>query len=82
MPHIKLTEIHEAQGELKALYDDIQRVRGEGKVSNLFKGYGAFPALARANFDRLQVLMTQGTLSRKLKESIMMAAAQINGCEY
>jgi alkylhydroperoxidase family enzyme len=82
MPRIKLTEIHEAEGELKALYDEIQRVRGQGRVSNLFKGYGAFPALAKANFDRLQVLMTRGTLSGKLKESIMMAAAQINGCDY
>lgn len=82
MPHIKLTEIDEAEGELRALYEDIQRARGEGKVSNLFKGYGAFPALARANWERMQVLLGGGTLSRKLKESIMMATAQINGCEY
>lgn len=82
MPHIRLIEIDEADGERKALYDDIQRVRGAGKVSNLFKGYAAFPALARANWERMQVLLGQGTLSRKLKESIMMATAQINGCDY
>ncbi len=82
MPHIKLIQPDEAEGELKALYADIERARGQGRISNLFKGYGAFPALARANFDRLQILMGQGMLSRKLKESIMMAAAEINGCDY
>ena len=82
MPHIKLIQPDEADGELRALYADIERARGKGRVSNLFKGYGAFPALARANFDRLQVLMGHGMLSRKLKESIMMAAAEINGCDY
>ncbi len=82
MPYIRLVQREAATGELKALYEDIQRVRGEGKVSNLFKGYANFPALARANWERLKVLMTQGTLSRKLKESIMLATAQLNNCEY
>jgi alkylhydroperoxidase family enzyme len=82
MPHIKLIQPGDARGQVKKLYDDIQQVRGEGKVSNLFKAYAAFPALAQANWERLKILLTQGTLSRKLKESIMMATAQINGCEY
>jgi hypothetical protein len=82
MAHIKLVEIEEARGELKSLYEDIQRVRGPGRVSNLFKSYAAFPALARANWERLRVLLSQGSLSRKLKESVMMATAEINGCRY
>lgn len=82
MPHINLTPIEEARGELKQLYENIQRVRGPGRVSNLFKGYGAWPALAKANWERMQVLLGQGTLSRKFKESVMIATAQINGCEY
>jgi hypothetical protein len=82
MAHIKLIPPDEADGELKALYADIERVRGAGRVSNLFRGYGAFPALARANWERLQVLLGQGTLTRKLKEAIMIAAAEVNGCTY
>jgi alkylhydroperoxidase family enzyme len=82
MAHIKLIEIEDAHGDLKSLYDDIQRVRGERRVSNLFKTYAAFPALARANWERLKVLLSQGSLSRKLKEAVMMATAEINGCRY
>lgn len=82
MAYVELIAVEEAQGELKELYDRIEEVRGKGRVSNLFKAYGAFPALARANFERLQVLLGDGTLSRKLKESIMVALAEINGCDY
>jgi hypothetical protein len=39
----------------KALYDQIDRVRGSGRVSNLFKAYAAFPEFALANFQRLMV---------------------------
>jgi hypothetical protein len=77
-----LTQIDEAIGDVKELYTDIQRVCGEGKVSNLFKGYTAFPALPAANWQRLEVLLEQRALSRKLKESIMIATTQIDGCEY
>jgi hypothetical protein len=76
MARIHLTPISEATGELRELYRDIERVRGPGKVSNLFRGYGAWPALARKNWERMQVLLTQGTLSRALKEAIMLATAQ------
>lgn len=82
MSYVELTPVEEAQGALKDLYDRIEEVRGKGKVSNLFKAYGAFPALAGANFERLQVLLGGGSLSRKLKESIMVALAEINGCDY
>ena len=61
-PFIELTPVDKATGKRKALYDDLERVRGEGRVSNLFKAYGAFPELGQANFKRLGVLLGQGTL--------------------
>jgi uncharacterized peroxidase-related enzyme len=82
MPFIELTPVEQADGELKQLYDDLERVRGKGRVSNLFKAYGKFPALGRANFDRLMVLLSQGTLSLRLKEAVMVALAEINHCTY
>lgn len=82
MPFIELTPVDEADGELKALYDDLERVRGQGRVSNLFKTYGKFPALGRANFRRLMVLLAEGSLSLKLKEAVMVALAEINHCTY
>lgn len=81
-PYISLTPVHEATGDLKRLYDDLERVRGKGRVSNLFKAYGKFPALGEANFRRLNILLGQGNLSKKLKEAVMVALAEINHCTY
>lgn len=82
MAYIELVPTEKATGELKDLYNDLERVRGKGRVSNLFKGYGAFPALAQANFTRLNILLGQGKLSAKLKEAVLTALAEINHCEY
>lgn len=81
-PFIELTPVEQATGKRKELYDDLERVRGKGRVSNLFKAYGAFPELGHANFKRLGVLLGQGTLSVKLKEAVMTALAVINHCDY
>ncbi len=81
-PYIDLISTERATGKLKELYDDLERVRGKGRVSNLFKAYGAFPELGIANFNRLGVLLSQGSLSAKLKEAVMTALAVINHCDY
>ena len=81
-PYINLTPVDQAEGELKALYDDLERVRGKGRVSNLFKAYGKFPALGQANFTRLTTLLAKGKLTIKLKEAVMVALAEINHCTY
>ena len=81
-PFIELVDVEEATGDRKRLYDDLERVRGTGRVSNLFKAYGAFPELGLANFKRLTVLLSRGTLSEKLKEAVMTALAVINHCDY
>lgn len=81
-PFIELTPVDQATGARKALYDDLELVRGKGRVSNLFKAYGAFPELGLVNFKRLTVLLSEGTLSVKLKEAVMTALAVINHCDY
>ena len=82
LPRIKLTRDEEATGMVQEVFADIERVRGQGRVSNLFRGYSAFPELLQVNWLRMKVLMGGGTLSRKLKESIMLSLAEINGCDY
>lgn len=82
MAFIELVPIDKATGSRLEVYQEVERVRGKGRLSNLFKGYGAFPALALANFKRLGVLLGEGALSTKLKEGIMTALAEINHCEY
>jgi uncharacterized peroxidase-related enzyme len=81
-PFIDLVPIEGATGPRRELYDEIEQVRGPGRVSNLFKAYAAFPELAKANFRRLMVLLSQGTLSVKFKEAVMTALAEANRCDY
>jgi len=81
-PYVKLVQIEDASGEVKEIFDDMQKVRGPGRVSNLFKGYAIWPELLKVNWQRMRVVMGGGSLSRKLKEGIMIALAEINRCEY
>lgn len=81
-PFIELVPPERASGKRKELYDELERVRGKDRVSNLFKAYSAFPELGMANFRRLSVLLTKGTLSVKFKEAVMTALAEINRCDY
>ena len=81
-PFIDLVPVEKAQGLRKALYDELERVRGKGRVSNLFKAYSAFPALGMANFHRLMALLREGSLSVKFKEAVMTALAEVNRCDY
>jgi hypothetical protein len=81
-PRVTLVQIDQALGEVKDVFDDIQRIRGKGRVSNLFKGYAIFPELLRANWQRMRALMGGGNLSKKLKESVMVALAELNQCRY
>ncbi len=81
-PFIALVPVEEATGLRKALYEELERVRGKGKVSNLFKAYSAFPELGMANLRRLMALLGQGSLSVKFKEAVMTALAEINRCDY
>ena len=40
------------------------------------------PELGMANFQRLLVLLTKGSLSVKFKEAVMTALAEVNRCDY
>ena len=79
---VDLVPVDKAEGARKQVYDALERVRGPGRVSNLFKAYAAFPELAIANFERLNVLLNKGHLSKKLKEGLMTALAEVNRCDY
>ncbi len=79
---VELTQPDQARGDVKAVFDEIELIRGKGRVSNLFKGYAIFPELLKANWQRMKALMGGGTLSRKLKEGVMVALAELNQCSY
>ncbi len=81
-PRVKLVEFDEAEGDVKEVFEDMERVRGKGQVSNLFKGYAIWPEFLKANWQRMKTVMRGGSLTRKLKESVMVALAELNQCDY
>jgi len=81
-PRVRLVEVDQAAGEVKEVFNEIERVRGRGRVSNLFKGYAISPDILKANWQRMKAIMGGGILSRKLKESIMIVLAEMNKCSY
>lgn len=81
-PRVKIVEIDQAQGDVKKLYKEIQQVRGAGKVSNVMRGYAIWPEIARVYWQRLNVVVGGGVLSKKLKEAVSVAQAELTRCDY
>lgn len=81
-PRVKLVEMDQVQGLVKEVFDDIQQVRGPGRVSNLFKGYALVPEILKANWERSKAIMRGGRLTVKFKEAVMVALAELNRCTY
>jgi AhpD family alkylhydroperoxidase len=72
----------EAGAEALAVFDDIRQVRGTEYVNNFWRALAADPALLKATWDRLQVVMGPGALDPLVKEMIYIAVSVTNGCSY
>ncbi len=53
-----------------------------GRVPNLFRAYAHHPPLLRANWGKVQCVMGEGRLDRRLKEAIALSVSGDNGCAY
>jgi predicted AlkP superfamily phosphohydrolase/phosphomutase len=82
MARINLVQVDEAEGVVKKVFDEMEKIRGKNKVSNLFKAYAKHPQLLRANWTRMKVIMGGGCLTKKMKETIAVNLAVINKCNY
>jgi uncharacterized peroxidase-related enzyme len=80
MPRISVVEKNEVSEDVQEIFTEIESAFG--KVPNLFKTYSHFPALLKANWDKVKALMMQGNLSRKTKEAIAVLVSKDNSCSY
>lgn len=80
MARIELLSGDQVTSETRKILDEIEQ--GMGQIPNLFKTYAHHPPLLRANWQKLKATMMEGSLSRKLKETIALLVSQDNGCEY
>lgn len=81
---IRFVEIDEAKGKAKEVFDEIEKIRGKGKVDPLWKAYAVFPEVLEINWQRMQKILEggEGVLSRKWKECMMVAVSELNQCEF
>ncbi len=80
MPRVSVVEKNEVSEDVQKIFTEIESAFG--KVPNLFKTYSHFPALLKANWDKVKALMMQGNLSRKTKEAIAVLVSKDNSCSY
>jgi AhpD family alkylhydroperoxidase len=71
-----------AGAEALAVFDDIRAKRNTDYVNNFWRALAADPALLRATWERLQVVMGPGHLDPLVKEMIYVAVSVTNGCSY
>ena len=82
MGTVPLLSDDEAAPEARAVFDEIRAARGTDYVNNFWRALAHDPALMRATWDRLKIVMRPGELDPLVKEMIYVAVSVANGCAY
>ena len=82
MPTVTPVEYADAGPEVRAIYDDIMRVKGIDFVPNFWKTLASHPPLLADVWRSLRDTMAPGRLDALTKEMIALAVSATNGCEY
>lgn len=72
----------EVSAEALAVFNEIREVRGTDFINNFWRAMAHDPALLRATWDRLRVVMAPGALDPLVKEMVYVAVSTANGCSY
>ena len=78
----QLIEYDEASPEVRAVYDDIKRVRAVADVNNFWKALAVHPPTLKRTWESLKEVMAPGALDPVVKEMLYLAVSVTNGCEY
>lgn len=82
MPVGKAVEYAEASAEVRAVYDEIMKVRGTDWVNNFWKLLAGHPPTLRRMWDNVKQVMAPGSLDPLTKEMIYVAVSVTNNCQY
>ncbi len=81
MAWIDIIDETEAEGELKAVYDEI--IAARGKMSNIMRVHSLHPKAMQAHMDLyLKILFGKSKLRRAERELIATVVSATNGCPY
>ncbi|MEI6116386.1 MAG: carboxymuconolactone decarboxylase family protein [Burkholderiales bacterium] len=85
MSTVKLWSDEDANNDLavKAVFDDIRRIRQSDFVNNFWRALANDPIQLRQVWEQVrQVMMAEGELSPLTRELIYIAVSTANGCSY
>ncbi len=78
---IQVVDPEKATGELREIFDDIERVRGKGKITAVFRAMGVAPEYLKAHWMYNVADKTKHKISIKMKEMISTAVSTAVGCK-
>ena len=80
----KLTPIEyaDASPQVRAVFDDIKKVRGVPDVNNFWKYLAYDPVGLKRTWESVKEVMAEGALSPLVKELLYVAVSVTNGCGY
>jgi AhpD family alkylhydroperoxidase len=78
----KPVEYRDARPEVRAVFDDIKKVRQVEDVNNFWKHLANDPATLRRTWESVKEVMAPGALDVRTKEMVYLAISVSNGCEY
>lgn len=82
MARIRLIEPGEARGRVREIFDEIEIVRGPGRVPNLMRAYANHLPSLESNWDRMRYLLKRGLLPGRTKEAIGLTMGALHKCGY
>ena len=82
MATVKLIEYEQAPPDVKAVYDDIRKVRQTDFINNFWKALANNPDQLRRTWEGVKEVMAPGAIDPLTKEMIYIAVSAANSCEY
>jgi AhpD family alkylhydroperoxidase len=82
VPQPQPVEYADASARVRAVFDDIKRVRNVPDVNNFWKHLARDPALLERTWTSVKDVMADGALSPLIKELLYVAVSVTNGCGY
>ncbi|MBW8884359.1 MAG: carboxymuconolactone decarboxylase family protein [Planctomycetia bacterium] len=82
MATVSLIEYEDATPEVRAVIDDIKRVRQIDEVNNFWKALANHPDTLRRTWEALREVMKPGALDDLTKEMLYVAVSIANNCDY
>ena len=77
---IRRLDRDEVDPQSQAIYDHF--IHERGNVPNMFRTVAHRPEILRTMIAHFRAVMETGTVSKKLKELLIVRTSQINRCEY